>query len=124
VSRDGAPQVVTFPKSARVRSSREFQRVYNAKVRISAGPLVVYGRPNGGTMTRLGLSVPKRSGNAVRRNAIKRRLREAFRHARAGLPPGYDVVVNVKPHDMMTSTAYRELLEHACVRLHRQWSRP
>lgn len=49
-------------------------------------------RPNGLVQTRLGITVTKRVANAVGRNHIKRRLREAFRKNRSQLPPGLDVV--------------------------------
>jgi ribonuclease P protein component len=42
---------------------------------------------------RLGLSVSKDHGRAVRRNKIKRILREAFRLTRPGLPGAYDVIL-------------------------------
>ncbi len=44
-----------------------------------------------GRETRWGLSVKARLGGAVVRNRIKRRLREMLRGA--GLPPGWDIVV-------------------------------
>ena len=45
---------------------------------------------------RLGLSVSRRIGNAVVRNAWKRRLREAFRVARRKIPAGHDYLVVVR----------------------------
>ncbi len=45
---------------------------------------------------RLGLSVSRRIGNAVARNAWKRRLREAFRVARKQIPAGHDYLVVVR----------------------------
>ena len=42
---------------------------------------------------RLGLSVSKDHGRAVRRNKIKRILREAFRLTRPRLPGQYDVIL-------------------------------
>lgn len=42
---------------------------------------------------RLGLSVSKEHGRAVRRNKIKRILREAFRLSRPRLPGQYDVIL-------------------------------
>ena len=46
--------------------------------------------------TRLGLSVSARTGNAVRRNRLKRLIREFFRQKRATLPQGLDILVVVK----------------------------
>lgn len=76
-----------------------------------AGPLTLHSRPNGLGHHRLGLSVGRRVGNAVRRNLIKRRVREAFRlhqhvwpsgagtAGEGGEAGGYDLVVGVRPHD-------------------------
>ena len=46
--------------------------------------------PNGLTFTRYGLSVGKRTGNAVTRNRVKRLLRENIRLIE--IRPGWDVV--------------------------------
>ncbi len=53
-------------------------------------------RPNGGPHARLGLSVPARLvGNAVRRNRVKRVVRESFRQHQH-LLPAVDIVVNAR----------------------------
>lgn len=49
--------------------------------------------PNGARITRIGISVGKRHGNAVRRNKLKRTFREAFRLAQHELPCGLDLVI-------------------------------
>jgi ribonuclease P protein component len=52
--------------------------------------------PRDESEARLGLTVSRRVGGAVRRNRIKRLVREAFRTDRALFPAGADVVVIAK----------------------------
>ena len=53
--------------------------------------------PNEIGTPRLGLSVSRKVGNAVTRNAVRRRLREVF-HASIALVPGsLDLVLSAKP---------------------------
>ena len=75
--------------------SAEFRLVYDHGFRVS-GPLFAafcLARPNA-TGPRLGLTVPRAVGGAVKRNRIKRRLREAFRLHRAELGSQWDIVLN------------------------------
>ena len=83
----------TLGRSQRILKTSEFRAVYAARARAGDGRLVVYARANGLAVTRLGVSVGKRCGDSVRRNRIKRLIREAFRQVRAEFPTGYDVVV-------------------------------
>jgi len=50
-----------------------------------------------GACRRLGISVPSKVGNAVRRNRIKRIVRETFRLHRDVFPPASDIVFTVRP---------------------------
>ena len=59
--------------------------------------MVVYVAPNDLGWSRLGLSVNKRIGNAVRRNYVRRRIREAFRTQKDALPKGLDIICVVQP---------------------------
>jgi len=61
---------------------------------------------------RLGVTVTRKVGNAVRRNRLKRQVREIFRRHSASLNPGWDIVVNVKPEAarMAYSEMERDLL--------------
>jgi ribonuclease P protein component len=54
-------------------------------------------RPNRLGESRLGITTPTRLGKAVRRNRIRRRLREVFRLNYAALPKGLDIVLNPRP---------------------------
>lgn len=87
-----APQA--FPKNFRLLSRAQFRRVYDEGQRRSAPLCTIFFSPNGLTQTRLGITTPRAVGNAVERNRVRRRLREIFRRNRAGLPRGWDVVLN------------------------------
>ena len=106
-----------LPRSGRVRDKRAFAAVFASKRSASSGPLVVHGVQTDQSVSRLGLAVGKHVGNAPQRNRVKRLLREAFRTARHQLPVGWDYVVVVKPHTLMTLDRYARHLREATTRL-------
>ncbi|HEU5299805.1 MAG TPA: ribonuclease P protein component [bacterium] len=77
----------------RLTASEHYRLAYREGTRISDGLLVIYARPNGLPVRRLGIAVPGRVGTAVRRNLVKRRLRAVARAALAAVPEGTDVVI-------------------------------
>ena len=117
-----AERSYTFPRTHRLTHEKQFDAVYAGKTRESRGPLTVFAIPNEVGHPRLGLSVPRRVGTAPRRNRIKRLLREAFRLLRHDWPRGYDVVVNVRPHDAAMLADYQRMLSGMFVKLHRTWA--
>lgn len=119
----GEPRSLTFRARNRLSRSRDYQAVYNAKVRKTRGPLTIFARPNDTGAPRLGLSVGRRVGGAVARGRIKRLLREAFRHLQHELPAGYDLVINVRPHEPLPLAAYQRLLAAGCAELHKEWTK-
>jgi ribonuclease P protein component len=80
-------------RSRRMKSSRDFARVFEKKARASDGFLLVYAAENNLGRTRFGVSVSRKVGKAVIRSAVKRRLREAFRLSQHDLPSGLDLVL-------------------------------
>ncbi len=119
---------LTLPPSRRLSRDRDYQAVFDCGLRKSLGPLTLFVRPNGLAHPRLGLSVSRRVGIAVRRNAIKRRLREAFRHVQHDLPRAadgnsYDLILSVRAHDPLPAPEYRRVLLTLAERAHREVER-
>jgi len=115
------PRANSFPASHRIRRRSEFARAFQTRMRQSRGPITIYAAPNGLNHARLGLSVPRAVGTAVRRNRIKRLLREAFRLHQRELPAGYDLVVSVRPHQPMSLEDYAGIVTSLAARLHGVW---
>lgn len=70
-----------------------FRRLY-AKGKTAVFPtMAVYARPNGSKRSRLGFTVGTKVGKAVRRNKVRRRLREVYRIHEEQMLPGWDLVV-------------------------------
>ena len=46
--------------------------------------------------SRLGITVTRKTGNSVERNRSRRLVREVFRKNKWRVPPGVDIVINVK----------------------------
>ncbi|QEG00072.1 Ribonuclease P protein component [Stieleria maiorica] len=91
-----------FPKSKRVVSGRAFTLVLRKGGCAADDCLVVFAFPRregddrSDQPRRLGVTIPKKTGNAVVRNRWKRWIRESFRTQQADFPTGYDFVVRPK----------------------------
>jgi ribonuclease P protein component len=84
-------------------------KLYGKRLRTENFTIIV--KPNGGDISRLGITVSKRIGNSVKRNLVKRLIREFFRLHKHEIPRGYDVVI-VPVHEIETpsfSTVRKEL---------------
>lgn len=73
----------------------QYALVYREGRSLVSDCLVLRWRPNGMEISRLGISVSRRVGNAVIRNRVKRRLRENLR--RVQVKAGWDMVFVARP---------------------------
>ncbi len=89
----GRPRRFRFSKALRIRKGKEFDRVFDEGERVSDSRMMIVFAPNGLSHSRLGILASRKLGNAVKRNRVKRILREAFRLSREELPSGFDFVV-------------------------------
>ena len=95
----------------RLRKRFEFGRVRDQGRRVHTRSFVVVLRRNEGEGQRLGLTVSQKVGSAVRRNRVKRLVREVFRLHRELFPASVDIVVIAKTGCPAASfhDVYREL---------------
>jgi ribonuclease P protein component len=85
-----------YPKAARVRRRREFLKLQRHGRRHHTPCFVVVQAAADGPISRLGVTVSSRVGNAVVRNRVKRIVREIFRERRR-LLSALDIVVIARP---------------------------
>jgi ribonuclease P protein component len=85
----------SFTKADRLRRRSEYLRVQAQGRRIYSRHFGVTLAPTEAPGPRLGLVVTRRFGKAVRRNRMKRLLREFFRRHKALLPPK-DLIIMAK----------------------------
>ena len=85
-------------KSYRVKKEKEFQQVFNKKQSCANRRFVVYvlEKPQQAHF-RVGISVGKKIGNAVTRNAVKRKIRASLFQLKDRISPEIDFIVIARP---------------------------
>jgi len=90
-----------FPRTRRLRKRRDFLRIQrqyrgkglDKKLERKSPHFVVILASGPEPECRLGVTVSRKVGSAVQRNAIKRRVREFFRNHRHKLQPAHDLLI-------------------------------
>ena len=81
-----------LPTANRLKQNADFRRVYSRGSSCAIGPIVVYSLKTDDGV-RVGFSVSRKLGGAVKRNRIRRLLREAVRTILDNLQSGNDIVI-------------------------------
>src|SRR5262249_35233087 len=101
-----SPAPALYRKSERLLRGYQFRRVYDKGRRYNSSLFTLFVLKNSESLTRLGVTVTRKIGNAVERNRCKRILREIFRHHKTMITGNYDLVFNVKK--AMLEASYQE----------------
>jgi ribonuclease P protein component len=98
-----------LPRECRVARRAEYDAVYREGRRRSSREFTIFVRANGLDLSRFGWSIKKALGSAVRRNRIRRRLREILRLHRQEISPGWDIVIH--PRSSAATADFAELTQ-------------
>jgi ribonuclease P protein component len=96
----------SYRKLERITNRSRFRVIYQQGVWRSSQHFTIITCGNIQGVQRLGITVSKKVGNAIKRNRIKRLIREFFRLNKALFPAEYDVVVMAKRN--MPPLTYQE----------------
>ncbi|MBL4901980.1 MAG: ribonuclease P protein component [Desulfocapsa sp.] len=94
-----------LPKTALLRKGREFDKVYRQGTRWHGKEFSLIFCPGELGFNRIGISIHRKLKGAVKRNRIKRIIRESFRLERAAYPDCADIVFAVRPNFSLKSPA-------------------
>jgi len=107
---------LSLTKKERILKRSNFININRHGRRIHTQHFTIIAQPNSRDITRLGITVSRRVGHSVKRNRLKRLIREFFRHYKDQIPGGYDlVVIPLQTIEELSFSAVCEELSNALV---------
>ncbi len=82
----------TLKKTELIRKKADFKRVLNSGTVIEDKFFIIIMFYNGLPFSRIGISIRKKFGSAVKRNRLKRLGKEVYRTRKMLFPSGYDIL--------------------------------
>lgn len=93
----------------RLKKHYQYNYVYRAGTKIHGKATTLYFSTSKTKNVKIGFSVTKKVGKAVRRNLARRRLREIMRKSVSRLKQNFNIIIVA--HDNILAFSYRELEE-------------
>ncbi|MDK2886595.1 MAG: ribonuclease protein component [Thermosipho sp. (in: thermotogales)] len=102
----------TFRKRERLKLRKDILKVFNTGKVIQNDWFVIFYFRNGLDYSRFAFSVKKKFGKAVKRNKVKRWMRESIRNNKDKIPKGFDylIVVRKKLSSSFKNLSFREFV--------------
>ena len=99
-------------KFVKIKENYEFRRAYKRGGALVSPYAVIYVFKTKGSRVRLGITVGKKIGKAVKRNRAKRVITAAFRQLLSNIKEGYDFVIVARTRILtVKSTVLQEKIE-------------
>lgn len=96
-----------------IKENRDFCYGYRRGKKVVSHAMVLHYYPNRTGETKLGITVSKGVGKAVKRNRAKRLVRACFQAAKPHIKPGYNIIIvartvlaHMKQRDAMANLEY------------------
>ncbi len=96
-------------KINKIKNNWEFQKIYRKGRYAVSNALVVYVQPNHLEINRLGITASKKYGISVKRNRIRRLIRECYRLFQEKLKQGYDFVIVARKTDCGEDPGFNQI---------------
>lgn len=95
----------SFPKQERLLNRKDFVNLNRLGKKYHTKHFIIIYKKTGTGISRLGITVSKKIGNAVKRNRVKRLIREFYRLNKINFPFSCDIVIIAKKNSFLLTYA-------------------
>lgn len=92
-----------------IKKNREFQNIYRKGRYAVSKSLALYMLPNNLDFNRVGITASRNYGKSVKRNRIRRLIRESYRAIHENLKTGYDFVIVARKTNEYENLDYHKI---------------
>lgn len=85
--------MLSLNKKQKIKNKSDISEIFKNGNRFNCNGFIIIYKINYNDKNRLAIIVSRKTGNAVKRNKIKRLFREMFRNNQINVPPYYDILI-------------------------------